>query len=143
MRFEDQFAISEVIARYSYTWDGKDADGFAQLFVEEGVWELCGPEATQPQARLESRTAIHAWALERFQGRFAGVHTRHHQTGTVFDELTVDAARTRTMVLITYQGATEAVPHLAMSGVYYDQWRKTQVGWQFVQRTLRHDRSTP
>ena len=143
MRLEDKLAIYEIIARYSYTWDAKDADGFAQLFVEEAVWELVGPEVTQPQLHLESRTAIHAWAMQSFQGRLADIHTRHHQTGVLFDELTVDTARTRTMVLITHQGATEAVPRLTLSGVYYDQWRKTQAGWQFAHRTLRHDRSTP
>ena len=37
MSLEDKFAIHEVIARYSYTWDAKDPDGFVLLFTEDGV----------------------------------------------------------------------------------------------------------
>jgi hypothetical protein len=143
MVLEDKLAICEVIARYSYTWDGKDADGFAGLFVEEAVWELVGPEATEPQVRLESRSDIHAWAIENFEGRLLNIQARHHQSATVFDELTLDAARTRTMVLVTNQGSGEAVPRPVASGVYYDKWRKTQTGWQFAHRILRRDSGTP
>jgi len=37
MSIEDKLAIQEIIAQYPYTYDGKDAGGFAQLFVEDGV----------------------------------------------------------------------------------------------------------
>jgi SnoaL-like domain len=40
MSIEDKLAIHEVIAQYSYTYDGKDAEGFAQLFVDDGVFEV-------------------------------------------------------------------------------------------------------
>ena len=141
MSLEDTLAIHEVIARYSYTWDAKDPDGFALLFTEDAVWELVAAGETQPQIRMESRAAIRTMALQDFQGRLAGVTTRHHQTGIVFDALGVDSARTRTMVLVTRQGASDAVPRLSHTGVYDDQWRKTQAGWQFVHRTFRPDRS--
>ena len=141
LSLEDKLAIHEVIARYSYTWDAKDPDGFALLFTEDGVWELVAPGDTIPQIRSESRPAIRTMALEDFQGRLAGVITRHHQTGLVFDALGVDSARTCTMVLVTRQEASDAVPRLSHTGVYDDQWRKTQAGWQFVVRTFRPDRS--
>ena len=143
MILEDKLAIHEAIAWYSYTWDAKDADGFAKLFVEEGVWKLVGPEETEPQVRIETRTAIRDWATRNFQGRLMRVYTRHHQTATVFDELTLDTARTRTMVLVTHQGPSDDTPRPFVSGVYHDEWRKTPTGWQFVHRMLRHDRSTP
>jgi len=143
MILEDKLAIYEVIARYSHTWDAKDADGFAQLFVEEGVWELFGPGPEPPQLRLESRAAIHAWAIQNFEGRLLGIHTRHHQGATLFDELTKDTARTRTLVLVTHQGPSDDIPRPHVSGVYQDEWRKTSAGWQFAHRLLRHDRSTP
>jgi hypothetical protein len=47
------------------------------------------------------------------------------------------------MVLVTHQGITEAAPRLTASGVYHDQWRKTQEGWQFAYRILRRDSSAP
>jgi len=35
---EDRLAIQDVIAQYSYTYDNQDADGFARLFAEDGVF---------------------------------------------------------------------------------------------------------
>ncbi len=32
MNLEDKLAIQEIIAQYAYTWDDKNAEGFAQLF---------------------------------------------------------------------------------------------------------------
>ncbi len=48
MSIEDKLAIHEVIARYSYTYDSNDADGFAQLFVEDGVFEIFVAGETSP-----------------------------------------------------------------------------------------------
>ena len=70
------------------------------------------------------------------------MYTRHYQTGTLFDEATDDTARTRTMVLMTYQGPSDANPRPIVSGVYHDQWHKTSAGWRFAHRLLRHDLST-
>jgi uncharacterized protein (TIGR02246 family) len=124
MSLEDKLAIQEVIARYAYTWDAKDADGVANLFTEDAVWEMIAPGDTWPSHRMESRAAI---------------RTRHHQSGTVFDELSAATARTLTMVLVTHQGPVDLAPRSHRSGVYHDQWRKTPEGWKLVRRTLRHD----
>jgi len=139
MSLEDKLAIHEVIAQYSYTWDASDAEGFAKLFMEDAVWELFVPGATSPELRLESRAAIREWAVQRHQERPAGIQHRHYQSGILFEALTLEAARTRTMLLVTRQGPTDAAPHLVRSGVYHDQWRKTQAGWRLVQRTCRLD----
>src|SRR2546430_16964734 len=56
------------------------------------------------------------------------------------DELSSDSARTRTMVLVTHQGATEPAPRPTASGVYYDRWRKTSEGWRLAHRAAHVDR---
>ena len=143
MSIEDKLAIQEIIAQYSYTYDSQDTEGFAQLFVEDGVFEVFVPDKTTAAVRLQSRTAIRAWAAQRLQARRGQFTSRHYQSGTLFDTLTADVARTRTMVLVTHQAITEAAPRLTASGVYHDQWRKTQEGWQFAHRILRRDSSAP
>ena len=55
MSIEEKLAIHEMIARYSYTYDGRDADGFAQLFVEDGVFEVFVVGKASPSVRLQSR----------------------------------------------------------------------------------------
>jgi uncharacterized protein (TIGR02246 family) len=139
MSVEDRLAIQEVIARYSYTYDSKDSEAFAQLFVEDGVFEVIVPGESSPTVRLSSRTAIREWAAQRHQLN-AGSQARHYQSGVLFDELTGDTATTRTMLLLTRQNAPDAAPILHLTGVYHDKWRKTREGWRFVHRAVRVDR---
>ena len=143
MSLADQMDILEVIARYAYTYDGRDADGFAQLFTESAIFEVIPAGGCQPELRLESRAAIHAWASQRHQRMVKEIQDRHSQSGTLFEVLTQEHAQTRTMVLITHQGAHDPTPRPVLSGVYHDHWHKTQCGWQFTQRTLRHDHQKP
>src|SRR5262245_66319662 len=72
MSLADKMDFLEVIARYAYTYDGRDADGFAQLFTEEGIFEVIAAGDSHPELRLESRAAIHAWVVQR-----------HHQVVSV------------------------------------------------------------
>jgi ketosteroid isomerase-like protein len=143
MSIEDKLAIQEVIAQYSYTYDAQDAEGFADMFTEDAVWELVAAGAAHPAIRLETRATIHAWAKQRLHARRGRFVSRHYQSGTVFEALTADSARTRTMVLVTHQDVTEATPRLTASGVYHDQWRKTPEGWRLVHRKLHHDTGEP
>ena len=142
MSLEDKMDILEVIARYAYTYDERDADGFAQLFTEGGIFEVIPSGGSQPELRLESRAAIHAWASQRHQQVVKEIQDRHYQSGTLFDALTAEHAQTRTMVLITHQGVHDPTPRPVLSGVYHDRWHKTQRGWQITQRILRHDHHT-
>ena len=143
MSLADKLDILEVIARYAYTYDRRDADGFAALFTEGAIFEVIPAGGRQPELRLESRAAIHAWASQRHQRVVKAIQDRHYQSGTLFDVLTEEHAQTRTMVLITHQGAHDPTPRPVLSGVYHDHWHKTPRGWQFTQRTLRHDHQKP
>ena len=139
MSIEDKLAIHEMIAQYSYTYDSKDAEGFARLFAEDGVFEIFVPGKTSASVRLESRTEIRTWAVQRLQERSGRFTSRHYQSGILFDEVTSDSALTRTMLLVTHQGVAEAAPRPAVSGVYHDQWRKTHAGWQLAHRAAHVD----
>lgn len=141
MSIEEKLAIQESIAQYSYTYDNRDAEGFAQLFVEDGVLEVFVPGVATAWVRLQSRSAIRDWAAQRLQARQGRFSSRHYQSGTLFDTLTADTALTRTMVLVTHQGVAEAAPRPTLSGVYHDQWRKTSTGWRLVRRAAHVDQA--
>jgi len=143
MNLADKMDILEVIARYVYTYDGRNVDGFAQLCTEDGIWEVLPSGGRQPELRLASRAAMHAWVVQRHQQVVQESHDRHYPSGTLFDVLTQEHASTRTMVLITHQGGHDPTPRPVLSGVYHDRWHKTQRGWPITQRTLRHDHHTP
>jgi ketosteroid isomerase-like protein len=140
MSVEDRLAIQEIIARYSYTYDRNDADGFARLFVEDAVFEIFVPGKATAAVRLRSRTEIRDWAAQRMRERTGRFASRHYQTGVLFDELTSDSATSRTMVLVTHQGIADPAPRPTVSGVYHDRWRRTQTGWQLAHRAAHLDR---
>src|SRR5262249_28856041 len=124
MSIEEKLAIHEMIAQYSYTYDNRDADAFAQLFVEEAVFEIYAAGKPGPLVRLQARGEIRAWAVQHLRERSGRFTSRHYQSGILFDELTSDSAITRTMVLVTHQGVAEPGPRPTVSGLYHDQWRK-------------------
>jgi len=137
---EDKLAILEMIAEYSHTYDERDADGFAEVFLENGVFEVF--VAGQPRAVLclQSRKEIRAWAARRLrerEGRFSG---RHYQSGIRFDKLTRAQAHVRVMVLVTRQDASGGPPSVNLTGVYHDVWRKTAAGWRLARRAAHTDR---
>ena len=139
MSTEDKLAIQETIAKYSDAYDSKDAEAFAQLFVEDAIFEVIVPGESKPTVRLSSRVAIREWAAQRHELNAAS-QTRHYQSGILFNELTSKTASTRTMLLLTRQSGPDAVPLLHLTGVYYDKWRKVREGWRIVRRTARVDR---
>lgn len=139
MATEDKLDILQVIAEYSYTFDSRDSEGWAKLFTEEAVWEYIGPQDSKPETSLNGRGEILAWAKMRHGQSPENYVSYHHQSGTFFESLTADTARTRSMVIITVHNKTEATPTVSifMTGIYYDEWRKTSDGWRFARRTLR------
>ena len=143
MSLRDQMDILEVIARYSYAYDGRDADAFAHLFTEDGLFEVIPSGGRHLELKLESRDAIYKWVTQRHDQVLKDVQDRHFQSGTLFDVLTHDYAQTRTMVLITHQSADDPAPRPVLSGVYHDRWQKTPIGWKITQRTLHHDHRRP
>ena len=100
MSVEDRLAILEMIGHYSRTYDGKDADGYAELFTEDAVFEVYSGRE-KPLLHCGSREAIREWARALHEDMPDGYQSRHHQTGTIFEALGPDSARTTTMLLGT------------------------------------------
>ena len=142
MSAADRLDILEQIARYSYAADERDADGLAALFTEDGVIERWLIDSEAPEEHVEGHAALHAWAQGHYDARPEGVQTRHHQRATVFDDLTADAARTSTMLLLTRIGPGDRYPVMTASGVYHDEWRRTPDGWRMTRRAIHIDRSS-
>lgn len=140
MTIEDRFAILDTIAQYSYRYDARDAHGFSELFLVDGLWEAWAAGAAEPELRLSGRAEIFAWSSARLAKRAGRFTSRHHQSSTVFEQMDAKCAQTRTMVLVTHQGIDEAAPTPTLSGFYVDRWTRTVDGWRFAHRRLYHDR---
>lgn len=141
MNTQDRLDIKQKIAEYSYTLDGKDAEGWANLFTEDGVWDCIVKGQETPIEHLVGRDAIREWGANLHKRIPDTYRSFHHQSGTTFDELTPDAAITRTMLIITGQDMTatdpaEAGVKVTTAGVYHDRWKKTSEGWLIAERVL-------
>jgi uncharacterized protein (TIGR02246 family) len=130
---EDMLAIQQVIARYSHTFDAGDAEGWANLFTEDGVWEDFN---ANPPYQVKGHAALRDFAAMRFRQKTPGLVYYHHQSGILFDELRADTARTRVMVIITTHKKPDT-PHIFLTGIYTDEWKKTDKGWLFTHRIIR------
>lgn len=139
---EDRLQIMENLAQYSYRWDGKDSEGFASLFTEDGIMERQVGGELIPGSRVQGKAAILVYASRSHQGRLADRQTRHHFSAVIFLQLSADQAVTQNMALITHQIAGGNPPFISGSGIYRITWRKTQQGWKMTRRVLHSDRFT-
>ncbi len=131
--------ILETIYQYSYTWDSKNSEKLSELFTEKAVWEWFSTGAETPKVSFATRNAFIKFALERFKTNLADRQTRHYQTNTVFLEMKNNFARTQTMILLIHKIKGEKLPKLMGSGIYIDEFTKTQDGWKINRRSLFTD----
>ncbi|MYA20405.1 MAG: nuclear transport factor 2 family protein [Chloroflexi bacterium] len=143
MTAADRLDILEQIGRYSYAVDAFDGDEFAARFTEDGVFERRAIGSDGPYEVIEGRAALRRWILGLLETLPEGVMTRHHQRATVFEELSADAASTRTMLLLTSIAPGDRHPRTVSSGVYRDEWRRTDEGWRIARRVADMDRPAP
>jgi len=137
---EDRLAIAEQLAQYSYRWDSKDSEGFADLFTADGAMDRRRGGSLVTDARVVGHQAILEYARTSHQGRLADRQTRHHFSALVFLELTADSAVTENMALITHQTAGDSAAFISASGIYRNTWKKTPQGWKIAERILFTDR---
>ena len=138
----NRLLIMENLAQYSYRWDRKDSEGFADLFTDDGVMERQAEGELVPGSLIKGKTAILDYARRSHQGRLADRQTRHHFSAVIFLELTADHAVTENMALITHQTAGSNPAFISSSGIYTITWRKTNEGWKMMRRVLQSDSFT-
>ncbi len=132
MSVEDRLALLDLIAEYAFTWDDRDADGWSNLFIENAVWEMHDFGSACSEVILQTRSELRA-AADRVAERSA-TQARHHQGSTLFTDLGQDSAHARTLFFVTHQRSDEATPRMTVSGVYEDDFVRTDAGWRFARR---------
>jgi uncharacterized protein (TIGR02246 family) len=71
---EDRLDIMDLLVRYAWAMDARDADGFAAVFAPQGVWSpSTGTGGTGPEAIREAfRSRIQAQSPNRLLRHLAG-----------------------------------------------------------------------
>jgi hypothetical protein len=135
MKTEDMMAVEQVIARYAYAFDSGDADAWADTFCEDGVWEMVDQLGGEPRRRLVGRAELAAFCTHQFTNRAPGASSFHHQSSVLFEKLTADTARTRTLLILSVKTTGER-PRIQMTGIYHDDWLRAGAGWRLQRRVL-------
>ncbi|MBM4245026.1 MAG: nuclear transport factor 2 family protein [Deltaproteobacteria bacterium] len=136
---EDRAAITDLIHRYSYTWDGRDVAGWVGLFTDDAVIQAAfvGKQAWSYGSNTERRTFIDGFyeAMAK-QGL---VTTRHVQAGTLLTPESDGSVRGETMFVVAFQFRGEKTPRFTNTGVYRDRFVRTPTGWKFARRDIDVD----
>jgi len=138
-RLNNKLEIAEVLAAYSYRWDSKDSQAFAELFTEDAVMRRAVSGESEMRFEISGRPAILDYARNSHTNRLGDRQTRHHMSALIFLELTATTALTENMALITHQTQASGAPFIRSSGIYTIHWRKTDRGWQIANRLLVSD----
>jgi ketosteroid isomerase-like protein len=121
LTLEDRLDITELVGRYAHAIDFRDAQGYAETFVEDGVFQIGG----QPEIRGREK-------LARMIERLGAPGSRHWVNNMVMD----GDGDTATMkcYLMVLRGL-----RITNMGVYVNTLKKGVDGWKFVRRDYTPD----
>lgn len=127
----DRIEIHELLARYAWSLDMADEDGFVACFAADGElrWEAFDPPGTW-QGECALRRFI---AYFRARPESAG---RQHHVSNVIVETTAHGARARAYVLVTL-GCGDGPHRLHVMGYYEDLLVRQPEGWKLARRVIR------
>lgn len=128
---EDRLDIQELLARYAWTFDMGDVDGFVACFTEDAI--LCEDAFEEPD-RWTGADGIRAMAQFFFsRPSFPG---RQHHVTHILIEGNDDAAVVRSFCLVTDCKGEPPFP-VRFAGHYLDEVVRTDLGWRFRSRLIR------
>lgn len=136
MSWEDKLDIREVFGRYALTVDARDASGWADLFVEDGIFEI---EAGEGGPRFQFHGTKD---LQRFVEAHGSMvpGTRHTMSGFV---TSVDGDEaTDHCTLLGHVNRPDKV-YIFASGWYETKLRKVGGHWKIVHRIAHCDNFAP
>jgi hypothetical protein len=138
----DRNEIIDLLHNYSYTYDSKNIQAFADLFTDKFSWQYYVgiKDRTIKILHMENKGEFIEFLEERL-GELTeeGILSRHFMTNTVLTERTKGIISAKTMVLIIWRSKHKEEPWIEDTGIYEDEFVKTDQGWRFAIRKLTSD----
>jgi hypothetical protein len=134
----DQLQIHELIAKYSFAWDGADIEGFASLFTDQAVCRFFLNGAETPDTEISGRQALRQAVINR-AGFFKeiGLVTKHFMPNSVITPVSSDVVQVRTQAMISWQmKGVDLEPRPVQAGYYQSEVVRTSDGWKFAARDV-------
>ncbi len=127
LKADDLVEIQQLYARYNWTIDAGDSEGYASTFTPDGVFNA----------------NVGHDAIVKFSDGFRaglGSHVRHWNTNLLITPTATGASGQVYLVLVDF--ATKP-PSILTSASYTDELVKTNQGWRFKKRTTKGDVVAP
>jgi uncharacterized protein (TIGR02246 family) len=123
MTAQDYFEIQQLYARYNHAIDSGDAEGYADTFTPDGVFN-----------NNTGREALVKFVKDTWVGRMNGATRQHWNTNLM---ITGDSKQAKGSVyLMLVDLSTKPVSVMTMA-MYDDQLTKTPQGWRFTKRQTK------
>jgi hypothetical protein len=126
----DYLSIRNLSAQYDYFADHGEARQYAELFVEDGEFDIVGHGVYRGRAEL-------AGLIEA--GRSNTWSKRVHITADPLLEIDGDNARQRSRVITCVRATDGTSNDFVNTGWFVDELRRTDDGWRFVSRRAEID----
>lgn len=123
LKSDDLVEIQQLYARYNWTIDAGDSEGYASTFTPDGVFNA---------------NVGHAAIVKFADGFHAGLgaHVRHWNTNLLIQPTPTGASGQVYLVLVDF--ATKPAT-IVTSASYTDELVKTAQGWRFTKRATKGD----
>lgn len=116
--------------RYARTWDTGDAQGWADLFTDEGVFEMAAVGG-DPGQRVEGRAALAAFCTE-YTATVTGLHLLH------LPEFSLEGNKATSRLHFEFRAVLRRAPDLtqqsSVAGYYDTTYVLYQAGWRIARR---------
>ena len=138
---QNERAILRLIHQYSYTFDGRDLDGFMSLFTEDALWEAYDTGAATPTVSLHGSEELRSVIAMQMNDQInKGIQSRHFQTNTILTRLANNRVQAITMIMVTWQQGSQPAT-IVHTGFYRDEFTLHGAEWKFVKRQAYLDPS--
>ena len=141
----DHEAIRQLLARYGYTLDFEDYDGFADCFTSDGSLHEAIRQEGRPGIQLDARgrEELRQYAISVSEVGFRG-HVRHNAISAVI-EGDGQRGRVSSYAFVTMDYGPRVQPRqrsnaaVRTTGIFRDEVVKVDGRWLFATRTFRKD----
>lgn len=129
---KDRYEIEELYALYCHTMDAGDAEGWADLFTADGLWDRVVEPGSEPVFRVDGRSALIEFAREDYAGRGSGL--ARHWMGNIVLEGNAERAKGRCygFLIQLIDGKLEWLAH----GNFSDDLFVVGGKWRFARRSV-------
>lgn len=132
---EDRAEITELIAEYAYRYDENRITDFVELFLADAELSFYVASGDEPFLTTSSNAErmVTLREIKSSPNRQAG-QARHIQTNTVLEHLSNGRISGRTFLVCTLQPVDGSPNKILFTGVYRDEFQRTDAGWRFAIR---------